>query len=265
MPYALRLPYPRKTSSLTGNWVRKEVTTDECACDSYRLPSLFTIGHGPRPYTLTRESGNDPNDDEHYPAFPCTSPFRQDARLAVLYTFSLHLETHLQIKLSATNSDPKLTLWNDTTMGVEQENDNTDETPGSQDAQIAKLFSPGDYTIEVGVSGTAGANPTYELEVTAQEKMERYGHQSDHTVQFELTASMPQPPAPEARWFPGAIRAAAERWDTRATRTTPEVKFCEDCSADNADNVTVLHSGEREQYHLRRPGWQRRYRLRGCR
>ena len=217
-----------KKGSLVGNYVKRTVTTAACECDSYNLVDSNDAANilappitGSRPRMAEESSGRDSTDRERYPEYACTSTVRNAESISVFYPFRTQRELHLHFKLSAPHANPKLILWRSGSVVVE--NDDTDEVAGSQDSQIAQLIVRGQYILEVTVSDSRTSS--YDLDVIVSEAMPAFGHQSDYVVQYEVGASMPTS-GPEATLFPWAITQAADKWDTKATASTPKVRFC---------------------------------------
>jgi len=168
-----------------------------------------------------------------YPSTKCIPSYRRGAIYGDLWRFHTSRESHLRIWLSSATADPVVALVNEATNTIIELNDTSSEH-GPTDAQIADVFGAGRYIIEVTHAAHVGG-ASYSLIVFVQEKMERHGHQSDHTVQWKL-GEMPDEGA--ERWlFPNVIEKAAERWNFAATRTTPHVRFCKEPVPPDPDNL----------------------------
>ena len=168
-----------------------------------------------------------------YPSTRCIPSYRQGAIYGDLWRFHTSRESHLRIWLSSATADPVVALVDEATNTIIEFNDTSSEH-GPADAQIARIFGAGRYTIEVTHAAHVGG-ASYSLVVFVQEKMERYGHQSDHTVQWKL-GEMPDEGV--ERWlFPNVIEKAAERWNFAATLATPHVRFCKEPVPPDPDNL----------------------------
>ena len=211
-----------------GSFVTKTVETAPCDCESHNLVDVTDAANilavrssGPRPYsTFERESGS-------YPELTCETDFRPSPNYAVLYEFRTTESLHLRLWLRSSTADPTIALVNNTTDAIIEFNDISSEHGTDDNAQVARVFPAGDYTIEVALDpnpSPPSSRVSYSLVVFAQEVMPAFGHQRDHVVQYSL-GEMPST-GPEATLFPQAIHKAAERWDSAAGVSTPRVRFC---------------------------------------
>ena len=218
-----------QSGSVWGPHVTKTAETAPCACVTHNLVDsddadniLAVRSSGTRLYgTFERAPGR-------YPQETCSTTFREDPYYAVLYRFRTTERLHLRSWLRSSDVDPTIVLVNSLTGAIIEENDISSEHGTDSDAQIARVFPAGDYTIEVAIdppNSPPTSTASYSLVVFAQEVMSAYGHQSDHVVQYTL-GDMPETGTIEATLFPNVIHKAAERWDSASTVTTPKVRFC---------------------------------------
>ena len=190
-----------------------------------------------RPWTEMYSTGDD------YPDMKCKSPFRSTV-FGVVYKFKLEKTTHLRIWVqSHTGADPYVTVGTDSS--ILSENDTSDEHR-APDAEVARLFPRGDYTISVTAVGQLPSGANFSLAVIAQEPMPSLGHQSDHTVQYALGID----PAPIGGFMDpwghvqDVLREAtfkAAGWWNDAFSGWPNILFCEGSCSNRgfSDGITV--------------------------